>query len=75
MYFLLKALLHVLEKKTGKRSKKAPQFVKKGQKVIARLETQGPICVETFEDYAQLGRFTLRDEGSYFIFIQIYHIY
>jgi peptide chain release factor subunit 3 len=58
------ALLHVLEKKTGKRSKKAPQFVKKGQKVIARLETQGPICVETFDDYQQLGRFTLRDEGK-----------
>lgn len=58
------ALLHVLEKKTGKRSKKAPQFVKKGQKVIARLETPGPICVEIFEDYPQLGRFTLRDEGK-----------
>jgi peptide chain release factor subunit 3 len=53
----------VLEKKTGKKSRKAPQFVKKGQKVIARLETPGPICVETFEDYPQLGRFTLRDEG------------
>ncbi|RIA89803.1 P-loop containing nucleoside triphosphate hydrolase protein [Glomus cerebriforme] len=58
------ALLHVLEKKTGKKSKRAPQFVKKGQKVIARLETPGPICVETFEDYPQLGRFTLRDEGK-----------
>ncbi|CAI2179273.1 1414_t:CDS:10 [Funneliformis geosporum] len=60
----ISALLHVLEKKTGKRSKRAPQFVKKGQKVIAQLETQGPICVETFEDYPQLGRFTLRDEGK-----------
>jgi peptide chain release factor subunit 3 len=58
------ALLHVLEKKTGKKSKRAPQFVKKGQKVIARLETPGPICVETFENYPQLGRFTLRDEGK-----------
>lgn len=23
------------------------------------------ICMETFKDYPQLGRFTLRDEGAY----------
>ncbi|CAG8577454.1 5578_t:CDS:10, partial [Dentiscutata heterogama] len=58
------SLLHLIDKKTGRKSKKPPQFVKKGQKVIARLETQGPICVEAFEEYPQLGRFTLRDEGK-----------
>ncbi|KAF0454403.1 P-loop containing nucleoside triphosphate hydrolase protein [Gigaspora margarita] len=58
------ALLHLIDKKTGKKSKRPPQYVKKGQKVIARLETQGPICVEVFEEYQQLGRFTLRDEGK-----------
>ncbi|CAG8748635.1 2724_t:CDS:2, partial [Racocetra fulgida] len=56
------ALLHLIDKKTGRKSKRPPQYVKKGQKVIARLETQGPICVEIFEEYPQLGRFTLRDE-------------
>ncbi|CAG8802922.1 7991_t:CDS:10, partial [Cetraspora pellucida] len=55
-------LLHLIDKKTGKKSKRPPQYVKKGQKVIARLETQGPICVEVFEEHPQLGRFTLRDE-------------
>ncbi|CAG8509786.1 20231_t:CDS:10 [Racocetra persica] len=58
------ALLHLIDKKTGRKSKRPPQYVKKGQKVIARLETQGPICVEIFEEYPQLGRFTLRDEGK-----------
>ncbi|KAG9296283.1 hypothetical protein G9A89_014875 [Geosiphon pyriformis] len=58
------ALLHLLDKKTGKKSKRPPQYVKKGQKVIARLEASAPICVEAFDDFPQLGRFTLRDEGK-----------
>ncbi|KAI8097641.1 P-loop containing nucleoside triphosphate hydrolase protein [Halteromyces radiatus] len=60
----LGALLHLIDKKTGRKSKRPPQFVKQGQKVIARIETTAPVCVETFEEYPQLGRFTLRDEGK-----------
>ncbi|CAO3594177.1 unnamed protein product [Absidia cylindrospora] len=60
----LGALLHLIDKKTNRKSKRPPQFVKQGQKVIARIETSGPLCVETFDDYPQLGRFTLRDEGK-----------
>ena len=59
------ALLHYYDKKTGKKSRKPPQFAKKGMKVVALLETaEGKgICLEKFNDYPQLGRFTLRDEG------------
>ncbi|CAG8771044.1 10046_t:CDS:2, partial [Acaulospora colombiana] len=57
-------LLHYLDKKTGKRSKKPPQFAKKGMQVIAKIETSASICLETYKDYPQLGRFTLRDEGK-----------
>ncbi|KAI8388026.1 P-loop containing nucleoside triphosphate hydrolase protein [Radiomyces spectabilis] len=60
----ISALLHLIDKKTGRKSKRPPQFVKQGQKVIARIETAGPICVEPFESYPQLGRFTIRDEGK-----------
>ncbi|KAI8344076.1 P-loop containing nucleoside triphosphate hydrolase protein [Chlamydoabsidia padenii] len=60
----LGALLHLIDKKTRRKSKRPPQFVKQGQTVIARIETSGPVCVETFDDYPQLGRFTLRDEGK-----------
>ncbi|KAI8140639.1 P-loop containing nucleoside triphosphate hydrolase protein [Fennellomyces sp. T-0311] len=60
----ISALLHLIDKKSGRKSKRPPQFVKQGQKVIARIETAGPICIETFEEYPQLGRFTLRDEGK-----------
>ncbi|KAH8711879.1 P-loop containing nucleoside triphosphate hydrolase protein [Phaeosphaeriaceae sp. PMI808] len=63
----ISALLHKLEKGTGRKSKKAPGFATKGMSIIARLEvtgTAGAICVERFEDYPQLGRFTLRDQGQ-----------
>ncbi|KAL5396805.1 translation termination factor GTPase eRF3 [Paraphaeosphaeria minitans] len=61
------ALLHKLEKGTGRKSKKAPGFATKGMSIIARLKvtgTAGALCVERFEDYPQLGRFTLRDQGQ-----------
>jgi peptide chain release factor subunit 3 len=60
------ALLHSLQKGTNRRSKKPPGFAKRGDRIIARLEViggAGSVCVERFEDYPQLGRFTLRDQG------------
>ena len=61
------ALLHKLEPKTNRKSKKPPGFAKAGMNIIARLEVTGAagaVCVERFEDYPQLGRFTLRDQGQ-----------
>lgn len=55
-------LLHKLNKQ-NKRSKKPPPFATKGMKIAARLEVSRPICLERFQDYAQLGRFTLRDQN------------
>ncbi|EJF62770.1 eukaryotic polypeptide chain release factor 3 [Dichomitus squalens LYAD-421 SS1] len=60
----LAQLLHYFDKATGRKSKKPPQFAKKGQKIVALIETVQPVCVERFADYPQLGRFTLRDEGK-----------
>ena len=57
-------MLHAIDKKTGKKTKTPPNFVKQGQAVIARLETDGLICIERYDDYQQLGRFILRDEGK-----------
>ncbi|KAA8644246.1 hypothetical protein EYZ11_008066 [Aspergillus tanneri] len=61
------ALLHKLEPGTGRKSKRPPPFASKGQTIIARLNvtsTAGAVCVERFEDYNQMGRFTLRDQGQ-----------
>ncbi|KAF6762643.1 eukaryotic polypeptide chain release factor 3 [Ephemerocybe angulata] len=61
---VLTQLLHYFDKATGRKSKRPPQFAKKGQKIVALIETTAPVCVEKFTDYPQLGRFTLRDEGK-----------
>ncbi len=57
---LAQQLLHYYDKMTKRRSRKAPQFAKKGMRVVAMLETAQPISVEKFDDYPMLGRFTLR---------------
>ena len=59
------ALLHKLQKGTGRKSKVPPSHAKRGDSIIARMEViggAGSVCVEKFEDYPQLGRFTLRDQ-------------
>ena len=46
------ALLHKLEKKTNRKSKKPPGFAKPGMSIIARLEVlpgAPKVCVERFE--------------------------
>jgi peptide chain release factor subunit 3 len=58
-------LLHKLQKGTGRKSKVPPSHAKRGDSIIARMEViggAGSVCVEKFEDYPQLGRFTLRDQ-------------
>ena len=57
-------LKHKLEKGTNRKLKKAPAFAKKGMRVIAVLETTQAVCAETYKEYPQLGRFTLRDQGQ-----------
>lgn len=60
----LQALICLVDKKSGEKSKTRPRFVKQDQVCIARLRTAGTICLETFKDFPQMGRFTLRDEGT-----------
>ena len=48
------ALLHKLEKGTGRKSKKPPAFAKQGQSIIARLELGSDgrkVCVERYDEY------------------------
>jgi len=60
----LTKMLHLVEPKTGRISKRPLQFLKKGQQGIVEIETAGALCVETFADSPQMGRFTIRDEGN-----------
>jgi hypothetical protein len=58
-------LVHELDKKTGEVKPGVPRFVREGALVVAQLKTARSVCVETFDDMQQLGRFTLRDAGVY----------
>ncbi|KAI5651865.1 eukaryotic peptide chain release factor GTP-binding subunit ERF3A [Phthorimaea operculella] len=58
----VKALICLVDKKTGEKSKTRPRFVKQDQVAIMRIECAGVICLEPFKKFAQMGRFTLRDE-------------
>ena len=56
-----------MDKKTNEKSKTRPRFIKQDQIAIVRFEAHHPICMETFKDHPQLGRFTLRDEGEFIL--------
>lgn len=50
---------------TGKEYiKKNPKYVKSGAKIIAKISTRIPVCLEKHEFIEHMGRFTLRDEGK-----------
>lgn len=60
----LKSLIALIDKKTGEKSK-SPRFIKQDQIAIVRIELLGGlVCLETYKDFPQMGRFTLRDEGK-----------
>ncbi|GLV41871.1 eukaryotic translation release factor 3 [Carabus blaptoides fortunei] len=60
----VKALICLVDKKTGDKSKTRPRFVKQDQVAIMRIECAGVICLEQFKLFPQMGRFTLRDENK-----------
>ena len=41
-----------------------PQFTKSFSKIICRIQTRIPICLEKHDVSSVMGRFTLRDEGK-----------
>ena len=71
----LKALICLVDKKTGEKSKTRPRFIKQDQIAIVRFQSDDVICMETFKDHPQLGRFTLRDEGRRNKFIFYYYYF
>ena len=40
------------------------RFIKQDYTAVARFQTSGIICMESFKDFPAMARFTLRDEGT-----------
>jgi peptide chain release factor subunit 3 len=57
-------LLAEVDRRTNQIVKKHPKFVRPGSTFIARLSVAQPVCVTAFKEFAPLGRFMLRDEGT-----------
>ncbi|KAF5399664.1 Peptide chain release factor subunit 3 [Paragonimus heterotremus] len=61
---LLKIICRI-DKKTNQKTAIRPRFIKQDDAAVVRFEVLGgTICLETFDDFPQMGRFTLRDEGK-----------
>jgi elongation factor 1-alpha len=50
-----------MDRRTGKTMEANPKFVKNGDACMVTLEPTKPMVVETFAEYAPLGRFAVRD--------------
>jgi elongation factor 1-alpha len=50
-----------MDKRTGKTLEENPSKVKSGDACIAVLKPTKPMCVESYSEYAPLGRFAVRD--------------
>uniref|UniRef100_A0A0N4ZP77 Tr-type G domain-containing protein n=1 Tax=Parastrongyloides trichosuri TaxID=131310 RepID=A0A0N4ZP77_PARTI len=58
----VKNVICTINKKTG--AKERARFVRQDEKAIIRFEASESFCMETFKNFPQMGRFTLRDEGK-----------
>jgi len=50
-----------IDRRSNKKMEDNPKFVKTGDSAIVKLVPMKPMCVESFSEYAPLGRFAVRD--------------
>ena len=56
-------LVNILSK-TGEVGRKKPRCITRECSAMVQITCHRTLCLETFADYRQLGRFTLRDRGK-----------
>ena len=50
-----------LDRRTGQKIEDNPTFLKTGDSAIVEIQPLRPMCVESFSEFPQLGRFAVRD--------------
>lgn len=53
--------LKKIDRRSGKSIEANPEKLKSGDAAIVKMIPSKPMCVESFKDYAPLGRFAVRD--------------
>ncbi|MFW9957487.1 MAG: translation elongation factor EF-1 subunit alpha [Candidatus Odinarchaeota archaeon] len=56
-------ILQKLDQRSGQVIQENPDFVKKGESMIAKLVPLKPMVIESYKEFPQLGRFAVRDMG------------
>lgn len=56
-------LLQKLDQRSGQVTEENPDYVKKGESMIAKLVPLKPMVIEPYKEIPQLGRFAVRDMG------------
>jgi len=54
-------LLEKIDRRSNKKMEDNPKAVKSGDSAVVKLIPSKPMCVESFSEYAPLGRFAVRD--------------
>ena len=52
-----------LDQKTGAVIEDSPKFIKRNESAIVKLQPIKKLCIEKYEDIAEMGRFAVRDMG------------
>merc|ERR1712193_568885 len=50
-----------IDKRTGKQTEEFPKFIKSGDAAMVKMVPSKPMVVESFTEFAPLGRFAVRD--------------
>jgi peptide chain release factor subunit 3 len=61
---MITQLVSQLDKKTNLMEPKRPRYLKSQSVGNVKITVEQSIAIETFKDFPQMGRFTLRDEGK-----------
>ncbi len=57
-------LVAKIDPRTGQPTEEKPKSLKTGDAALVRIQPLRPLCVETFKDFPELGRFAMRDMGT-----------
>jgi len=53
-----------IDPRNGQTVEEKPKFLKNGDSAIVKIRPLRPLCIETFKEFPELGRFALRDMGT-----------
>ncbi len=57
-------LISKLDPRTGQPTEDKPKSLKTGDSALIRIQPLRPLCIESFKEFPEIGRFALRDMGT-----------